>query len=168
MVAWQSRKAKPNWRRVVPLTTKAVEGAALAFEGVDDVHGSDCLPLGVFGVGDGVTDDVLKEHLQDTTGLFVDQARDTLDSTTTGQTTDSRLGDTLDVITKYLAMTLSASLSESLASLSTSSHVGGVRDELRPATNFPPYLGAVRTYKHCTRLQADPAHSQSTLTNHSQ
>ena len=132
MVAWQCRKAKPNWRRVVPLTTKAVEGAALAFEGVDDVHGSDGLPLGVFGVGDGVADDVLKEHLEDTTGLFVDQAGDTLDSTTTGQTTDGRLGDTLDVITKYLTMTLSASLSESLASLSTSCHPAGFSEKSCP------------------------------------
>ena len=42
------------------LGTETVEGSALSLEGVDDVEGSDGLPLGVFGVGDRVTDDVLE------------------------------------------------------------------------------------------------------------
>ena len=104
------------------LTTEAVQGAALTLQSVDDVHGGHGLPLGVLGVGDGITDDVLEEHLQDTTGLFVDQAGDTLDTTTASQTADSGLGDTLDVITKNLAMTLGATLSETLASFATSRH----------------------------------------------
>lgn len=45
------------------LTAETVEGAALAFQSVDDVHGGDGLPLGVLGVSDGVTDHVLEEHL---------------------------------------------------------------------------------------------------------
>ena len=105
------------------LTAEAVQGAALTLQSVDDVHGGHGLPLGVLGVGDGITDDVLEEHLQDTTGLFVDQAGDTLDTTTASQTTDSGLGDTLDVVTKNLAMTLGATLSEPLASFATSRHV---------------------------------------------
>ena len=108
------------------LTTESVEGAALTFEGVDDVHSSDGLPLGVLGVGDGIPDDILKEYLQYTTGFFIDEARNTLDTATASKTTDGWLGDTLDVITKYLAMTLSASLSEPLSSFATSSHVVAV------------------------------------------
>ena len=38
---------------------------------------------------------VLQEDLEDTTGLFIDQTRDTLDTTTTSETTDGGLGDTL-------------------------------------------------------------------------
>ena len=105
------------------LTSESIEGTSLSLEGIDDIHSGDSLPLGVFSVGDGITDDVLKEDLEDTTGLLVDQARDTLDTTTTRQTADSGLGDTLDVITQDFAMTLSASLSESFASFTTSSHV---------------------------------------------
>ena len=105
------------------LTSESVEGTSLPLEGIDDIHSGDSLPLGVFGVGDGITDDVLKEDLEDTTGLLIDQARDTLDTTTTRQTANSGLGDTLDVITQDFAMTLSASLSESFASFTTSSHV---------------------------------------------
>ena len=105
------------------LTAKAVEGAALPLQGIDHIHGSDSLPLGVLSVGDSVPDDVLKEHLEDTAGLLVDEARDTLDSTTASQTADSGLGDALDVVTKNLAVTLGASLAQSLASFASSSHV---------------------------------------------
>ena len=64
------------------LAAEPVEGASLALERVDDVHGSDGLPAGVLGVGDRVTDHVLEEHLEDTAGLLVDEAADALDTTT--------------------------------------------------------------------------------------
>ena len=104
------------------LTSESVKGTSLPLEGIDNIHSSDSLPLGMFGVGDGITDDVLKEDLEDTTGLLVDESRDTLDSSTSRQTADGGLGDALDVITKYLPVTLGASLAESLASFTTSSH----------------------------------------------
>ena len=104
------------------LTAESVEGTALALQSVDDVHGSDGLSLGVLSVGDGISDDVLKEDLEDSTGLFVDEARDTLDTTTTRKTADGRLGDTLDVIAQHFAMTLGASLSEALSSFAASRH----------------------------------------------
>ena len=76
-------------------------------------------PLRVFSVRDRVTDDVLEEDLEDATGLLVDETGDTLDTTTTSETTDGGLGDTLDVVTKNLAMTLGATLAEALAALAT-------------------------------------------------
>jgi len=42
---------------------------------------------------------ILKEDLQYTTSLFIDKTRDTLDTTTAGKTTNSGLGNTLDVVT---------------------------------------------------------------------
>ena len=42
----------------------------------------------------------LEEDLENTTGLLVDESRDTLDSTTASETTDSGLGDSLDVVTQ--------------------------------------------------------------------
>jgi len=90
----------------------------LALEGVDNIEGGDSLSLGVFGVGDGVTDDTLEEGLEDTAGLFVDHGADTLDTSTASKTTDGRLGDTLDVVTKNLAVTLGSSLAETLSALS--------------------------------------------------
>jgi len=104
------------------LTTEAVEGSALSLESVDDVKGGDSLSLCVFGICDCITDDRFEEGLEDTTGLFVDHGRDTLDTTTTGETTDSWLGDTLDVVTQNLSVSLRATLSKTLAAFAASSH----------------------------------------------
>jgi hypothetical protein len=41
--------------------------------------------------------------------------RDTLDTTTTSETTDSGLGDALDVISKNLTMALGTALAETLS-----------------------------------------------------
>jgi hypothetical protein len=105
------------------LTAETVQGATLTFQCIDDVHGGDSLPLGVFSVCDSITDDVLKEHFQDTTSFLIDKTADTLDTTTTGQSTDCRLGDTLDVITQHFAMAFRSSFAETFSSLSASSHV---------------------------------------------
>jgi hypothetical protein len=107
----------------------------LPLEGIDNIHGGDSLPLGVFGVGDGIPDDVLKEDLEDSTGLLIDQARDTLDSSTASQTPDGGLGDALDVVSQHLTVTLGASLAESLSSFAASSHVD------RLSMNDAWYLG---------------------------
>ena len=104
------------------LTSESVQSTALSLQSIDNVHGSDSLPLGVFSVGDSIPDDILKENLQHTTSLLVDEARDTLDSTTTSQSPDGGLGDALDVISQHLTVTLRSSLAESLASFATSSH----------------------------------------------
>ena len=75
------------------LATETVKGAALTLEGVDDIEGGDSLALCVLGVGDGVSDDRLKEGLENSAGLFVDHGRDTLDTTTAGESSNSRLCD---------------------------------------------------------------------------
>jgi hypothetical protein len=111
-------KRKTVVRKVSNLATETVEGTALALESVDDIEGGDGLALGVLGVGDGITDDTLEEGLEDTTSLFVDHGRDTLDTTTTSETSDGGLGDTLDVVTKNLAVTLGSALAETLSALS--------------------------------------------------
>ena len=56
------------------LTTESVEGSALPLQSIDDIHSGDSLPLGVLSVGDSVTDDILKENLEDTSGLLIDEA----------------------------------------------------------------------------------------------
>ncbi|MEQ2173423.1 hypothetical protein GOODEAATRI_032009, partial [Goodea atripinnis] len=112
------------------LTSEAVQGAALPLQSVNHIHGGDGLPLGVLGVGDGVTDHVLQEHLQHTAGLLVDETGDALDSPAASQTADSGLGDSLDVITENFTVTLGASFPESFASLSSATHLTAVSDKL--------------------------------------
>ena len=105
------------------LTSESVQSTSLSLQSIDNIHGGDSLPLGVFSVGDSISDDILKEHLQDTTGLLIDQTRDTLDSSTSCQPSDGGFGDTLDVVSQHLPVTLSASLSKSLSSFASTSHV---------------------------------------------
>ena len=104
------------------LSSEAVQSLALALEGIDNVQGSHSFALGVLGVGDGITDDVLKEDLEDTAGLLVDETTDALDTTTACQTANGGLGDALNVIPKDFAVTLRASLAESLSSFTASRH----------------------------------------------
>ena len=104
------------------LAAEAVEGAALALERVDDVHGGDRLSAGVLGVCDGVTYNVLKEYLKDTTSLLVDESRDSLDTSSTSETTNGGLGNSLDIVSQDFSVTLGASLSESFSSFSSSRH----------------------------------------------
>ena len=105
--------------KILNLSAETVEGATLPLESVNHVHGGDGFPLGVFGVGDSVSDHILKENLENSTGLLVDESGDTLDSTTTRQPPDGGLGDALDVVSQHLPVTLSASLSKTLSSFTT-------------------------------------------------
>jgi hypothetical protein len=66
------------------LTSETVKSLSLTLECVDDVHCNDGLTTGVLSVGYRVTDDILKEYLENSTGLLIDETGDTLDSTTTG------------------------------------------------------------------------------------
>jgi hypothetical protein len=93
---------------------ETIEGSPWALQSVDDIQSSHSLPLRVLSVGDRVTNDILKENLEDTSCLLVDETRDTLYTTTTRETTDSGLGDTLNVITKNFTVALSSALSETL------------------------------------------------------
>ena len=87
-------------REAARLPAKAVQGAALALERIDDIHGGDRLAARVLRVRHGIADDVLQEHLEDPAGLLVDEARDALDTTTAREAADGGLGDALDVFEK--------------------------------------------------------------------
>ena len=81
---------------------------------MNDVKGGHGLSAGVLSVGHGVSDDVLKEDLEDTTGLLVDEAGDALNTATTSETADSGLRDALDVVTKDLSVALGTTLMENM------------------------------------------------------
>ena len=54
------------------LTSETVQSATLALESVDDIERGNSLTLGVFCVGDCITDDAFEEGLENTAGFFVD------------------------------------------------------------------------------------------------
>ena len=104
--AWQGGSPREGGVQITPvcllrwgscssyLSTKTIQGPSLALEGIDHIECGDSLAAGVLGVGDGVTNHVLKEHLEDSASLLVDESTDTLDATTASQTPDGRLCDT--------------------------------------------------------------------------
>lgn len=100
------------------LEAKTVDSASVALQGIDDVHGGDSLAVRVFSVGSGITENGLEEGTEGVTAFNIDQTRDTLDTTTTSETAESRLGDSRDGLLEGLAVALNTSLSETLSSLS--------------------------------------------------
>ena len=121
---------------LVCLTSESVQGTSLAFQGIDHVHGCDGLPLGVLSVGDCVTDDILKEYLQNTSGFFIDEPRNTFHSTSASKTADGWFGDTLDVVTKDFPVALGAPLSKTFSSFTTSRHDASFTQELSVECGF--------------------------------
>ena len=77
-------------------STETVEGSALSLESVDNVHGSNGLSLGVLGVSDSISDDTLEESLEHISAVLVDVEADSLDTSSSGESSDGWLGDTLE------------------------------------------------------------------------
>jgi hypothetical protein len=73
------------------LCAEAVQGLALALERIDHIQSSHGLAAGVLSVGHCVADDVLQEHLQHSTGLLVDEARDALHAAAASEAADGGL-----------------------------------------------------------------------------
>merc|ERR1719370_86506 len=92
-------------------TSKSVKSSSLSLQSINDIHRGDCFPLGMFSVGDSISDYIFQKDFEDTSGFFVDQAGDTFDSSSSCQSSDGWFGDTLDVITKNLSVTFGSSLS---------------------------------------------------------
>ena len=92
----------------------------MSLEGIDDIKGSDSLSLGVLGVGNGVLDNVLEEASEDNSGLVIDEGADSLDTTSSGESSDGGLGDTHDGGLDGLGgVSLGTGLSGDLSELST-------------------------------------------------
>ena len=65
----------------------------------------------MLSVSDCIPNNVLQEYFEDASGLLIDQARDTLDTSTTSQSPDCWLCDSLDVVPEHLPVSFGASLS---------------------------------------------------------
>ena len=113
-----------EWKLTIhsSLTTETVQGSTLSLQSVNDIERSNGLSLGVLSVSDSVSDNVLQKGLQDTSDFLIDQSRDTLDTTSSGQSSDSWLGNTLNVVSQDLSVTLSATLSETFSTFSSTGH----------------------------------------------
>jgi len=77
-------------------TTESVEGSALSLESVDNVHSSDGFSTSVLSVGDGISDNVLEERLEDLSGVVVDERGDSLNTTSSCESSDCGFSDSLN------------------------------------------------------------------------
>ena len=62
----------PAWETRDSLTSESVESTTLSLQSIDNIHGSDSLPLDVLRVGDSVADNILQKHLhvnRETSGI---------------------------------------------------------------------------------------------------
>ena len=112
---WNHEKGSSTTFAYTHLSAEAVKGLALTLESVDNIESRHRLAAGMLGVRHGVLDDVLKEGLEDATGLLVHHTGDALDTTTTRNAADSGLGNALDVVAHHLTMTLGGSLAFTFA-----------------------------------------------------
>ena len=110
-------------------SAESVKGSSLSLKSVDDIEGGDGLSLGVLGVGDRVSDDVLEEASEDNSGLVVDEGADSLDSTSSGESSNSGLGDSEDGLLDSLgSMSLCSLFAGDLAELSALASMGWCHD----------------------------------------
>jgi len=75
--------------------SKSVKGSSLSLESVDDVEGGDGLSVSVLSVSDGISDNSGEEELEDLSGVLVDEEGDSLDTSSSGESSDGWLGDAL-------------------------------------------------------------------------
>lgn len=73
--------------------SETIDGSALSFEGVDDVHCCHGFSSGVLSVGYCVSHDPFQESFQHLSGVVVNERGDSLDASSSGQSSDCWLGD---------------------------------------------------------------------------
>jgi hypothetical protein len=108
--------------RYALLATKTIQSTPLPLERIHNIHSCHSLPPGMLSISHGITNDILQEDLEDTTSFLIDQPTDSLHTSPPGQPPDSRLGNSLDVITQHLPMPLCSSLSQTLSAFTSSRH----------------------------------------------
>ena len=115
-----------SWK-IIKLGAESIKSSTLTLESVNDIHSSHSFATSVIGVGDSITNNVSEESGEDVSDFLVNVEGDSLDSSTTCQSTDRWLGDALDQgTTGFAGVTLDANFSDSFsafASFSDSCHL---------------------------------------------
>jgi len=125
----------------VDLTSKTIQGSALSLQGIHHIHSGNGLPLSMFRISDSISNHIFQEHLQNSSGFFVNQSGDTLNTSSSGQPTDSWLRDTLDIIPKNFSVTLGSSFAQTFSTFTTSSHADTCEEsEVTTAELLEPLL----------------------------
>ena len=101
---------------------ETVKCSTLPLECINHIHSSDGLPPRVLSISHGIPNYVLKEVPQNSSDFLIDVTADTLDTASSGETSNGGFGDTLDVLTHNLTVPLCTALTETFTTLSSSGH----------------------------------------------
>ena len=76
--------------------SESIESSSLSLKRVDNVHSSNSLSLSVIGVGNGISNDSSQEFLEDISNFLVDTEGDSLDTSSSGKSSDGRFSNSLN------------------------------------------------------------------------
>ena len=68
----------------------------MSLESIDDVHSSDGFSSGMLSVSHGISNDSFKEALEDLSAVVINEGRDSLDTSSSGESSDGGFGDTFN------------------------------------------------------------------------
>ena len=83
-------------RRVSISTSETIKSSALSLKSIYNVHSGDCLSSGVLGVCNCISDNLFKEGSEDSSGVVVDEAGDSFNTTSSAESSDCWFSDTID------------------------------------------------------------------------
>ena len=103
-------------------TSESIKSSALPFEGINYIKRGDSLSFCMLNVGDRISNDILMEGFKRHSCFIIDQRTDSLNSTSAGEFSDGRFGDSHDDLTNlFVGHFLSSLLSHEFTELSFSS-----------------------------------------------
>lgn len=97
---------------------ETIQGFALSFQRVYDVHCADSLTTTVFCVRNRIPDHIFKKILQNSTSLFVDQTTDSLHTSSPSEPPDSRFCDSLNIVSRHFSVSYRATLPKTFTAFS--------------------------------------------------
>ena len=95
----------------------------MPLEGIDDIHSGDSFSSGVLSVGDSISDNLLEERSEDSSGVIIDERGDSLDTTSSAESSDSGSSDTINSGSSGLSgVSLATSFANTFHSFTFSDH----------------------------------------------
>ena len=132
------------------LATESIKNFASSFESIDNVQSCNSFSFCMFGVGNSITNYIFEKYAKNTssfffmvqfhahrltdlptgkilnlawTKTFINESRNSLDSTSSSQSTNGRFGNTMDTIPQRFSVSLRSPFTQTLTTFSSSWHL---------------------------------------------
>ena len=92
----------------------------MSLKSINNIHGSHSFPPGMLSVGNSIPNDVSQEAREDVSDFLINVKGDSLDTSSSGEPSDSRLGDAFDKRSgRLLGVSLDADFSDAFSAFSS-------------------------------------------------